>query len=114
MAYAFVTECIDPLSYQQAVESEENQAWKTAMDSEMKSLADNKTWELVDPPKHRNVIKTRWVYKTKKNADGSVERNKARLVVKGFAQKQGIDYDQTFSPVAKKWNYPLKFLFKLF
>ena len=58
----------------------------------MDSLLKNKTWELVKPPKGRNILQNKWVYKIKHEGEGNKERYKARLVVKGFAQKEGIDF----------------------
>jgi hypothetical protein len=61
----------------------------------------NKTWHLVPPEPDRNVIDCKWVYKVKHKADGSVNRYKSRLLAKGFKQRMGIDYDDTFSPLVK-------------
>ena len=67
----------------------------------MRALAENETCDLVDAPKGVKPIRCRWVYKVKYNTEGSVNRYKARLVEKGYAQKHAIDYDETFAPVAK-------------
>jgi hypothetical protein len=71
------------------------------MDEELDQIEKNDTWELVPRPKNKNVIDTKWVFKNKLNEDGQVTRNKARLVCKGYAQIEGIDFEETFAPVAR-------------
>ena len=71
------------------------------MDEEMAALDANHTWELMPLPHDKKAIGCKWVYKVKHNADGSVSKYKARLVAKGYAQTYGIDYEETFSPVAR-------------
>ncbi|KAH9697911.1 retrovirus-related pol polyprotein from transposon RE1 [Citrus sinensis] len=75
--------------------------WKLAVLEEMNALKKNGTWEIVDLPKEKKTVGCKWVFTLKCNADGSVERYKARLVAKGFTQTYGIDYQETFAPVAK-------------
>jgi hypothetical protein len=71
------------------------------MIDEMKSIDNNKTWTLEDlPPGHR-AIGLKWVYKLKRNKDTTVVKHKACLVAKGYVQKQGVDYDEVFAPVAR-------------
>lgn len=91
----------EPSTYKEAIASEHEAEWRKAMEVEIKALDDNKTWRLEPLPKGKKAISCKWVYKVKTNPDGSIERFKARLVAKGFTQKKGVDYDQTFSPVAK-------------
>lgn len=75
--------------------------WEVAMQEEISALYKNGTWELVPKPKDARIMSYKWVYKLKKKADGSVQRYKARLVARGFSQEYGLDYEDTFSPVAK-------------
>ncbi|CAI7797361.1 unnamed protein product [Closterium sp. NIES-54] len=72
---------------------------KEAMDEEMRSLIEQGTWKLVPRPPGVNVMKNRWILNTKFRLDGIVEREKARLVVKGFTQVAGVDYEETYAPV---------------
>ena len=69
------------------------------MKSEMGSMYENKVWTLVDLPDDRQAIENKWIFKRKTDTDSSVTIYKARLVVKGFWQVQGVNYDETFSPV---------------
>ncbi|KAL2653777.1 hypothetical protein R1flu_021905 [Riccia fluitans] len=71
------------------------------MQKEMKSLNDNKTWELVELPKGKQVIACRWVYKRKEGSRTGEKIFKVRLVAKGFTQRKGVDYNEVFAPVAK-------------
>jgi hypothetical protein len=77
--------------------------WRKAMDAEIQAIEKNNTWELVALPKGMKKIGVKWVFKTKLNEKGEVDKHKARLVVKGYAQRQGIDYSEVFSPVAR-WD----------
>jgi len=90
----------EPQTYAEAIASDESQQWKEAIDKELDALNKNRTWELVDVkqlPLGRKSIGCRWVFKRKLNPDGTIERYKARLVAKGY----GVDYDETFAPMAK-------------
>lgn len=91
----------EPTTIEEALASEHSKQWKEAADSEFESLMDNETWELVNLPKGREAIGCKWVFKLKYTSDGEVERFKGRLVAKGYSQKHGLDYDETFSPVVR-------------
>ena len=91
----------EPKSIEEAINSPEKSKWEKAMETEMQSLKANKVWDLVELPKGRKAIGSKWVYKVKTGADGQIERYKARLVAQGFSQKYGDDYDETFCPVVR-------------
>lgn len=94
-------EISEPKSFKEAIESEQSAEWKLATDREYASLIKNDTWTLVKLPVGAKAVGCRWVFKVKHKSDGEVDRFKARLVAKGFTQKYGIDYNETFSPVAR-------------
>jgi hypothetical protein len=93
-----LTQHTEPNTYAEACKSDN---WVQAMKSELDALAKTGTWKIVDLPPHVKPIGSKWVYKIKHKADGSIERYKARLVAKGYNQVEGLDFFDTFSPVAK-------------
>jgi transposase InsO family protein len=82
-----------PTSFKEAAKEPH---WVQAMNQEIDSIEKNKTWDLVDLPRHKKSIGVKWVYKTKLNEKGQIEKHKARLVAKGFSQQPGTDYGETF------------------
>lgn len=96
-----VSENIEPVTLREALSGPKSREWTDAMTNEIGSLAENDVWDLVTLPEGRKAIGSKWIYKTKLDADGNIERYKARLVAQGFNQKYGIDYDETFSPVVR-------------
>lgn len=88
----------EPANHEEALKDPK---WKKAMQEELSMIEKNQTWELVERPEGRKVIGVKWVFKTKFNADCSINKYKARLVVKGYAQIYGVDYSETFAPVAR-------------
>lgn len=91
----------DPETLQEALAAPDKEEWKAAMQSELDSLKASETWELVPRPKGRQVVKCKWVFRRKYDANGDLERYKARLVACGYSQVEGIDFKETFSPVVK-------------
>jgi len=90
----------DPCNYDEAINDIDSGRWQDAMKTEMESMYSNHVWTLVDLPANIKPIGCKWVYKRKRGPDGRVETFKARFVTKGYTQKEDIDYEETFSPVA--------------
>lgn len=106
--HAFI---IEPLNYDEAIAQPEVKNWQKAMNEELGVLKERQVYDIVQRPENKRVIGSRWVYKLKKNAEGTIERYRARLVAQGFRQVPGIDYFEIFSPVV---NYVLIYLFMSF
>jgi hypothetical protein len=88
----------EPTTFEEAIQKKQ---WKEAMTEEHQSIMKNDVWEIVPRPKEKSVVTSKWVYKIKHVADGSVDKYKARFIARGFSQKEGEDYDETFAPVAR-------------
>jgi len=88
----------EPASVEEALEEE---CWRKAMEAELQSIEENNTWMLSDLPKNHQAIGLKWVFKLKRDPDGSIVKYKARLVAKGYAPKEGVDYEEVFAPVAR-------------
>jgi len=95
----------DPTSFEEAMRSVNSSKWTAAMEDEMKSMSANKVWDLKEISKGAKIVGCKWVYKTKCDSKGNIKRFKARLVVKGFTQREGIDYNETFSLVSCKDSF---------
>jgi hypothetical protein len=98
--YLLLTDSGEPECYEEAMQVDTKKKWEQGMKEEMDSLENNQTWDLVQLPAGKRALQNKWVYNLKEE-DGGEKRYKARLVVKGFAQKKGIDFDEIFSPVVK-------------
>ncbi|KAA3466654.1 Retrovirus-related Pol polyprotein from transposon TNT 1-94 [Gossypium australe] len=92
----FVNDLV-PVTFEEAAQEAE---WRTTLKDEITVIKKNETWELVDRPVRKKVIEVKWVFKTKMNPGGPVNRYKARLVVKGFSQQYGVGFTKTFALVA--------------
>lgn len=99
----------EPMSYKEAVSRPDKGKWTSGMDTEMEGFATQAVWEQAKLPEGRKALTVKWVYKYKIGPDGTITRWKARLVVRGFQQEEGIDYYQTYAPVAKHPTYRLLF-----
>lgn len=90
-----------PANLREALASPDAEQWEKAAQSEYSSLMSNRTWHLVEPPVGANIIRSKWVFRIKYHPNGTIDKYKARLVVKGCSQKAGVDYFETYSPVSK-------------
>jgi len=95
----FLVDWGEPECYEEAMESEHKKKWVVAMEDEMKSLHDNHIFELIKLPKYIKALQNRWIYMLKTKENSSTPRYKTRLVVKGYRQNKGVDFDEIFSLV---------------
>jgi hypothetical protein len=91
-------------------EAERHAAWHPSMQSEMDAVEKNCIWELADLPRGQSAITLKWVFKLKRDEDGAIVKHKARLVARGFVHREGIDFDNTFAPVARMESVRLLFV----
>ena len=90
---------IDPIDYDETMSSDDTILWQGAMEAKLEFMYSNRVQDLVETPEEIKPTECKWVYKRKKKVNGKVEAYKARLLAKGYSQKLGFDYDETFAPV---------------
>ena len=88
----------DPTCFEEETNKKE---WVDAIVNEYQSIIKNDVWEIVPRPKDKSVVSSKWIFKTKHSADGSIKKYKAIFLAHGFSQKEGINYEETFSPVSR-------------
>ena len=88
----------EPQNFAQVVD---HQVWREAMVEEYDSIVRNDVWDVVPRPVGKSVVTSKWLYKTKYDADGGIEKHKAHFVARGFSHIEGVDYDETFAPIAR-------------
>ena len=88
----------EPSTYEEVAENKE---WKDAMIKEYQSIMKNDVWEIFLRPEKKSVVTSNWIYKIKHVVHGRIKKYKARFIARGFSQKEGIDYEETFAPVAR-------------
>lgn len=94
----------EPEDYDEAMQDTHRDQWVEAMEDEMKSLHENGTYELVKLAKGKKALSNKWIFRIKQEQHTSVPRYKARLIVKGFGQRKGVDFDEIFCPVVKMFS----------
>jgi hypothetical protein len=88
----------EPFCYE---ETTSHPVWRDVMMEEYQYIMKNDVWDIVPRPEGKSVVTSKWIYKIKHTVDGSIERHKTRFVARGFSQVEGIDYEETFAPVAR-------------
>jgi hypothetical protein len=88
----------EPTCFEEVIQKKE---WADAMTEEYQSIIKNDVWEIVPKQKSKDVVSSKWLFKIKHVVDGSIEKYKEKFVARGFSQKEGIDYEEMFSPVAR-------------
>ena len=96
-----VSDIEEPKTIEEALSGLNSKQWSKATKKEIDSLSKKETWELVDLPSGKNIVGSKWIFKHKRDANGNINRFKARLVAQGYTQEYGLDYDEVFAPVAK-------------
>ena len=100
----------EPQTYKEAVNSTEDLMWKEVINSEIESIQHNLTWEIVDLPPGCKPLTSKWVFKRKRKVDGSIDKYKARLKIKGYKQTKSLDYFDTYSPIMRNLETALKYI----
>ena len=102
LAVAYASkESQEPATFSEAMKGHDHRKWRVAIDEELQALTANGTFTIADMPPDRDLITSKWVFKIKYFASGTLDRYKARLVARGFSQKYGIDYEETFAPTLR-------------